>query len=305
MNATPFRPRRSFRTRAMAAAVGVAVATLGAIGARTIPAHAITGGTIDTANVYSNVGLIAFYDSEGRFRCTATLVSSTVLLTAAHCTTGTIGKTIVTFAPIVALAPPSPLPRAIDDTGDGISQVGYSAASAGGYATGTAYTHPLYSNFTDLKNWNDVGVVVLDSPISNITPARIAPASYLDQFAQPALNKLLVTLVGYGTEVRKPESGPQKPVPMSYPIVRRFTDEVGQKLTPQILQTNGNDKDTRGGGGSCFGDSGGPSFKNGYIVTVTSYGYTSNCRYLGGLQRVDNPGVQSWLATFGVTPPSN
>jgi hypothetical protein len=33
---------------------------------------------------------------------------------------------------------------------------------------------------------------------------------------------------------------------------------------------------------------------------VTSYGYTLNCRYLGGYQRVDIPVVQSWLATFGL-----
>lgn len=37
-------------------------------------------------------------------------------------------------------------------------------------------------------------------------------------------------------------------------------------------------------------------------VTVTSYGYTQNCRYLDGLQRVDIPIVQDWLATYGVTP---
>src|SRR5215204_341911 len=84
--------------------------------------------------------------------------------------------------------------------------------------------------------------------------------------------------------------------------IRRYTDEVAQKLTPQILQTNGNEHDIRGGGGSCFGDSGGPSFKNGYVVTVTSYGYTSGCRYLGGLQRVDNPGVQDWAGRLRGRP---
>jgi hypothetical protein len=35
---------------------------------------------------------------------------------------------------------------------------------------------------------------------------------------------------------------------------------------------------------------------------VTSYGLTANCRYIGGYQRVDIPVVQTWLATFGVTP---
>jgi hypothetical protein len=106
--------------------------------------------------------------------------------------------------------------------------------------------------------------------------------------------------VGYGTEVRKPDAGPQKPQPMSFPLIRRFVVMPGQKLTPQILQTNGNDKDPRGTGGTCFGDSGGPVFHNGVIVAVTSYGYTANCRYLGGYQRVDIEVVQDWLATFGL-----
>ena len=51
----------------------------------------------------------------------------------------------------------------------------------------------------------------------------------------------------------------------------------------------------------CPGDSGGPTFYQGQVVTVTSYGYTQNCRYLDGMQRVDIQGVQDWLATFGVT----
>ena len=89
---------------------------------------------------------------------------------------------------------------------------------------------------------------------------------------------------------------------MSYPIIRRVAQLPGQKLTPQILQVNGNENDPRGTGGTCFGDSGGPAFQGGYQVTVTSYGYTSNCRYIDGFQRVDIPVVQSWLSTFGVMP---
>ena len=153
----------------------------------------------------------------------------------------------------------------------------------------------------DMANWNDVGVVVLDTPVAGITPSKIAPLNYLAQFAQPKLNSTLFTIVGYGTEVRKPDSGPQKPAPMSYPLIRRVAEAPGQKLTPQILQVNGNPNDIRGTGGSCFGDSGGPTFKDGYIVTVTSYGYTQNCRYLDGLQRVDFKGVQAWLMSYGVT----
>ncbi|MFJ8580051.1 S1 family peptidase [Micromonospora sp. NPDC093277] len=278
--------------RALRRTLAAIVATTFALLATSAPAAAITGGEPD-GNRHPNVGLILFYDETGRYRCSATLVSPTIVLTAAHCTQGTLGKTLVTFDSVIAEAPPSPFPVA---TNPG---AGYTAQelAAAGYLSGTAYTHPQYSDFTDLKNWNDVGVVVLDKPVTGIAPATVAPSGYLDQFAQPKLNKTIFEVVGYGTEVRKPDSGPQKPEPMSYPLLRRYTTSPGQKLTPQILQMNGNPNDVHGGGGTCFGDSGGPSFLNGYLVTVTSYGYTDNCRYLGGYQRVDIPVVQNWLAT--------
>ena len=277
--------RRSLAAAAIAAVTLVAMA---------LPAGAITGGEPD-GNSHPNVGLILFYQPDGRFRCSATLVSPTVLITAAHCTTGTLGKTLVTFDSVIAQQPPSPFPAAADPA------AGYTSAeiTAAGYLAGTAYTHPQYSNFTDLDNWNDVGVIVLDEPVTGIAPAQLAPTGYLDAYAQPVLNRTIFDLVGYGTEVRKPDSGPQKPQPMSYPLLRRYTTAPGQKLTPQILQLNGNPADTRGGGGTCFGDSGGPVFLNGKLVAVTSYGYTQNCRYLGGYQRVDIPVVVNWLATVG------
>jgi hypothetical protein len=288
------------RKRMRAVLVGV-IALLGVGLVAPTPAGAITGGEVDSGNKYSNVGIIAFYDATGRYRCSATLVTSTVLLTAAHCTVGTLGKTLVNFNWFIDDEPPSALPRAADDTGTGISKTGYQG-STGAWLSGTAYTHPQYSDFTDMDNWNDVGVVVLDKPV-RVAPAKLAPLNQLDTYGQPTLNSTLFRVVGYGTEVRQDPEGPQKPTPQSYPIVRRYTDTVGQKLTPQILQVNGNENDIHGGGGSCFGDSGGPAFDpKGYLVTVTSYGYTSNCRYIDGLQRVDIKVVQDWLKRFGVLP---
>ncbi|MFU8872939.1 S1 family peptidase [Micromonospora sp. SL4-19] len=279
--------------RALRRTLAAIVATTFALLATAAPAAAITGGEPD-GNRHPNVGLIMFYDETGRYRCSATLISPTIVLTAAHCTQGTLGKTLVTFNSNIAEAPPSPFPVASNPS------AGYTAQelAAAGYLSGTASTHPQYSDFTDLNNWNDVGVVVLDKPLTSIAPATVAPSKYLDQFAQPKLNKTIFDVVGYGTEVRKPESGPQKPQPMSYPLLRRYTTSPGQKLTPQVLQMNGNPNDNKGGGGTCFGDSGGPTFLNGYLVAVTSYGYTDNCRYLGGYQRVDIPVVQNWLSTI-------
>ena len=275
---------------AAAAAVVLAGAT---------PAGAITGGEFDSENVYDNVGLIAFYDDGVRYRCSATLVTPTVLLTAAHCASGVEGGTLVTFDNHLAEEGPSPLPKAANPS------AGYAPTDAtGGYFYGVGESHPGYSDFTDLRNWNDVAIVRLSAPVAGIEPAVIAPRNHLESFRQPALNKTLFTIVGYGTHVEQAEDGPRKPTPDSYPLERQFTDAPGQKLSPQILQVNGNENDPRGGGGSCFGDSGGPTFSpvGEYLVTVTSYGYTSNCRYIDGLQRVDIPVVQDWLIAEGVLP---
>jgi hypothetical protein len=287
--------------------VAAVVIGVGASVALTAPATAITGGVEDLGNTYSNVGMVVFYQPDGRFRCSGTLIAPRVLLTAAHCTFQDIGKVVVTFDPLISRTEAEAevdIPRAADDSGpaDAHSEVGFTTAdiTAPDYAgeqtyfLGTPVTHPQYSDFTDPKNWNDTGIVILDeAPGLPTTP--LPPENYLNQVAQPLLNSTSFLTIGYGTEVRQAESGPQVPTPMREPIVRRYTTEIGQKLTSQILQTNGNDKDPRAGGGTCFGDSGGPAIHGGFIVGDTSYGYTNNCRYLGGYQRVDIPVVRNWV----------
>jgi hypothetical protein len=45
---------------------------------------------------------------------------------------------------------------------------------------GTPRTHPQYSDFTDLANWNDTGVVILDdAPALPTMP--LAPENYLER----------------------------------------------------------------------------------------------------------------------------
>jgi len=260
------------------------------------PATASTGGTPD-GQAHPNVGILFAYSDGDRFRCSGTLVSSTVVLTAGHCTDGVDGKVLISFESVVAEEEADfDYPRAADPN------AGYTAAelTAAGFVYGTAYTHPQYSGFTDLKNWNDVGVVKLSSRVKGITPASIAPVGTLDRIPTAALSTTLFTAVGYGTEVRQPESGPQKATPENFPLLRRFVEMPGQKLTAQIIQTNSNPNDNQGTGGTCTGDSGGPLLLNGQIVAVTSYGNNDKCFGVGGYQRVDITVVRDWLRQFGL-----
>ena len=285
----------------------VAVIVAGALLTMAWPSDAITGGTEDTANTYSNVGLIVFYQPDGRFRCSGTLIAPRVVVTAAHCTFQDIGKVAVSFDPVISRTEEEAerdIPRAADDTGpdDAASTIGYTPADVTApdypgeqtWFLATALTHPDYSDFTDLDNWNDTGVIVLDQA-PGLPTSPIAPENYLGEFGQPVLNRTSFLTIGYGTEVRKADTGSQTPTPQRQPIVRRYTTEIGQKLSSQILQLNGNENDPRAGGGTCFGDSGGPAMHGGYVVGDTSYGYTNNCRYLGGYQRIDIPIVRNWL----------
>ena len=277
-------------------ALTLVVSALTALGMLSAPAQASTGGTPDSGNVYSNVGFLLFYSEGGRFSCSGTLVSPTVVLTAAHCTDGVDGSVLVDFDPEIDDAAPLKYGSASDpDAGFTPTEI-----AAEGARSGTAYTHPDYSEFTDLDNWNDVGVVVLDAPVTDITPAVIADQGTLDAIKKSNLSKVGLTAVGYGAQFVKPESGPQKKQALSYPLLRRYVAVVGQKLTPQILQAHGSVNKNKGTGGTCFGDSGGPLFLNGEVVAVTSYGNNDNCGNIAGYQRVDIEGVQDWLATFGL-----
>src|SRR4029453_14079902 len=108
------------------------VACFGAFLATTDPSGAITGGTEDLANVYSNVGMVVFYQPDGRFRCSGTPIAPQVFLTAAHCAFQGIGKVIVTFDPLISRTEEEAeidIPPAADDSGpdDAPSAIGFTA----------------------------------------------------------------------------------------------------------------------------------------------------------------------------------
>jgi len=77
-------PNSRFHGRALAAGLGAAL-LLGALFAA--PASAITHGALD-GNDHPQVGLLTVHSADGHYlwRCSGTLISARVFLTAGHCT---------------------------------------------------------------------------------------------------------------------------------------------------------------------------------------------------------------------------
>jgi V8-like Glu-specific endopeptidase len=118
------------------------------------PAGAITDGARDT--VHTNVGLVRFTTTDGRFRCSGTLISQTVVLTAGHCTEGPATDVLVSFDTDLALDPLAP----------GITP-GEKANRRAHYIAGTAHPDPGWTGKLSYAKQHDQGVVVLAAPASS------------------------------------------------------------------------------------------------------------------------------------------
>jgi hypothetical protein len=245
-----------------------------------VPASAITGGTRD--DVHTNVGLVRFTTADGRFRCSGTLISPTVVLTAGHCTEGPATDVYVSFDTDLQPDPLAP----------GISPA-ERAARAAHYITGTAHPDPAWDGQLQFPKQHDQGVVVLDAAAGTkwpgITPAPLPPVGYLDR-NQGRLKNSTFTLVGYGVDIDKKE---QVVVPE-----RRSTTARLKNVQTEVVAFQNSDNDANAGGGSCFGDSGGAVFVDGFVLGDASYVNSLKCNATGTYQRDDTPYSRAFLANW-------
>ena len=155
------------------------------------PAGAIVGGTVDT--VHTNVGLVRFTTTDGRFRCSGTLISPKVVLTAGHCTEGPATDVYVSFDNQLR---PDPLAAGISPA--------EKAAREAFYIKGTAHPDPGWDGKLTFAKQHDQGVVVLAAAATTkwpaIKPAPLLPVGTLDG-NQGALKNETFVLSGYGVDI--------------------------------------------------------------------------------------------------------
>jgi V8-like Glu-specific endopeptidase len=249
---------------------------------------AVNSGEPD-GNGHPYVGLAVFKDAAGSplWRCSGTLLSSRIFLTAGHCTEAPAASAVIWFEPEIIRGDPA---------------FGYPFGGPTS-VTGTPYIHPQYN--PNAFYLHDLGVVVLDKQYRTSQYGQLPALGTLDKLAtRRGQQDITATVVGYGLQniVDNPIKGP----------IFIQQDLRRERATVNVIDLNGTAgipdgtsvvlSDNSHTGGTCFGDSGGPVFLNNsrVIVAVTSFGLNSNCTGVGGGYRVDTADDLDWLySAFG------
>jgi hypothetical protein len=239
------------------------------------PALGITNGQPD-GNRHPYVGVMIQFIPGTNFVsvCSGTALSPTVFLTAAHCADPNL-PVYVTYKN----SPPFSL--------------------AADFTQGTFYPHPDWciGCGPGLPGFDthDVAVVVLDSPRDPGSFGVLPEENFVDTLPMGTP----VDIVGYGVQGFIRGGGPPGQI---FTFTRYFAPS-------QLIQSNNVQSDeflkltanpSKGTGGICFGDSGGPDLLGGtnIILGVNSYVTNYNCAGVTYSQRVDLGPILAFILSF-------
>jgi hypothetical protein len=261
--------------------IRVRTSFLGILGALVLLASnaalAVKNGEFD-GNNHPHVGLLILDAGGGpAWRCSGTLISPTVLLTAGHCTYGAEGGRVW-----------------FDATEDEVRAKGYPFGGAGAIEFESIHTSPNFNPGAFFLN--DVGVAILSTPVVLAEYGELPSAGQLDSMkTRRGKQNQSFTAVGYGLQYINPV------------FIERSLDRMYAE--PRLIQINvpgftgdfslllSNNNST---GGTCFGDSGGPNFlgDSNVVGGVTSFGINGNCAGTGGVYRMDRQHDLDWVSSF-------
>ncbi len=246
---------------------------------------AITDGELDGDNHPHVVLLLMEVGGEPMYRCSGTLLSPTVLLTAGHCTNNYPEEPFSGMRVFYE--------SDVDNGDNNYPFGGLNSVEAVSWAA-----HPLYE--TDDFFVHDVGVVMLEEPGIVLDEYGVLPeVDQLDALMPSRGQKAEFTAVGYGLQASFPDGADWKTV----------ADRVRMVAYPHLLQLNApgmtgdfsillsNNHNT---GGTCYGDSGGANFlgDTNIVAGITSYGMNVKCAGTGGVFRTDRQNVLDFVNTF-------
>ena len=77
-----------------------------------------------------------------------------------------------------------------------------------------------------------------------------------------------------------------------------MTTSYLKSVQSEVVAFQINDRDSKAGGGSCFGDSGGRVFVQRFVLGDASYVNSLTCNATGTYQRADTPYSRNFLNRF-------
>ena len=282
------RMRLGGRRTALATALAIVALATAAVA----PAAAIRYGDNDN-NDHPFVGLMVAQDAAGNplWRCTGTLLSSTVFLTAGHC----VDPAGAVHVEVWFSAGPEPLGAGYPAAGPN-KCAGVTGYPCTGDAGGTPHENPSWD--PDHFWLHDVGLVTFSQPYTGTsTYGQLPSAEQLDSLHTGQGTRF--TAVGYGLQLAFPDAAAWKDQAarvrkVGYPWLIQVNNRLASGGTDLILSDNASS------GGTCFGDSGGPNFLGDSLVVagVNSFVYNSQCAGFSGAYRLDHQADLDWINGF-------
>jgi Trypsin len=264
---------------------------LGLLAVGTSSSQAITGN-FEPDFEHEYVGLIVFYDADGEFlwRCSGSLLTDRVFLTAGHCTD--IGEGAVSARIYFEQDA-----GAHYDPATGVDPVtGY--PETGGITASTIYSYG-FANFAGFPNTLDIGLAILDAPVQTVYPnidsyASLAAAGTLDAYGTGP--EATVTVSGYGLTYTNPaKTISYRSRLMAETFIVNLVSQNTSGFNVQLATNPGGDR-----GGTCFGDSGGPVLLDDTDVVVAVNSYVlgqqiTTCKATAFAYRTDQQAVIDWI----------